>query len=62
MTEQFKTTPCSQPLHDWEDEQRAQDLVENLEQWAEQNLEDLAELGEHARVRRICTKWLDKVS
>ena len=50
------------PLHDWEDEQRRIDLVENLEQWTERNLDELLALGERKRVFRIAEKYLDKAS
>ena len=47
-------------LESWVDEQRDKDLAENLERWAESHLEELLEIGEHARVFRLCEKYLDK--
>lgn len=46
----------------WEEEQRRIDLVENLQQWVEDYLTELLAHGEAARVRRICTAYLDKAS
>jgi hypothetical protein len=60
MKEQFKVTPCSHDMHEWEDAQRKLDRVENLDRWIRQDLEDLLEVAEFHRVVRICTEMLER--
>lgn len=47
-------------LEEWVDVQRKTDLAENLQREIELAFDELLDLGEHARVFRLCEKYLDK--
>jgi hypothetical protein len=53
MNVPYKITPCSQPLHDWQDEQRRKDEPENRVHEIKEGLRYLEAMGMMQEVDEI---------